>query len=63
MLIKTIKNILHYINADIASNQLQEALIIDGQQRITTIFIILKSLFDKAVELNGTRIENEIGKL
>lgn len=38
---------------------LNEVLIIDGQQRITTVYILLKALYD-AVKGVSTRIENEL---
>lgn len=40
-------------------SNLNEALIIDGQQRITTVYILLKALYDAAKEVS-VRIETEI---
>ena len=41
------------------SSSLNEVLIIDGQQRLTTMYILLKALYDKA-KGNSIRIEEEI---
>ncbi|MCM1288750.1 MAG: DUF262 domain-containing HNH endonuclease family protein [Clostridium sp.] len=40
-------------------SNLNEALIIDGQQRLTTVYILLKALYDAAKGVS-VRIENEI---
>lgn len=39
---------------------LNEVLIIDGQQRLTTMYILLKALYDAAISSNSVRIEREI---
>lgn len=49
-----------YIKGDRVSSKLEEVIVIDGQQRITTLFIMLKALLVKAVELNEIGIINEI---
>ncbi|MGM9580300.1 MAG: DUF262 domain-containing protein [Anaerovibrio sp.] len=48
-----------YIN-DISSSILDEDLIIDGQQRITTIFILLKVLYDIANNIGETKVVSDI---
>ncbi len=47
-----------YING-IDGSALNEVLIIDGQQRLTTVYILLKALYDAAKGVS-VRIENEI---
>jgi len=47
-----------YIISSVGSN-LDEALIIDGQQRLTTVYILLKALYDAAKGVS-VRIEAEI---
>ena len=47
-----------YING-IDGSALNEVLIIDGQQRLTTVYILLKALYDVAKGVS-VRIENEI---
>lgn len=49
-----------YIKGEYASSRLEEALIIDGQQRITTIYILLKAMLDVAKEIKEVRIEEEL---
>lgn len=49
-----------YIHGDNISSRLNEDLIIDGQQRVTTVFIMLKALFDVSQEKNETRIIEEL---
>jgi len=49
-----------YIKGEHASSRLEEALIIDGQQRITTIYILLKAMLDIAKEIEEVRIEEEL---
>lgn len=44
------------------SSNLNEVLIIDGQQRVTTVYILLKALFDAAQGVS-TRIEEEINEV
>ncbi len=46
--------------ADSYNSSLDEALIIDGQQRFTTIYILLKAMYDTAKMNGSTRIEEEI---
>ena len=48
-----------YIN-DISSSILDEDLIIDGQQRITTIFLLLKVLYDIASDRGETRVVSDV---
>lgn len=48
-----------YIDDVNGGSGLNEVLIIDGQQRITTMYILLKALYDFA-KGNRTRIENEL---
>lgn len=43
-----------YITGEHHSSNLSEDLIIDGQQRLTTIMILLKALLDKAIEANDS---------
>jgi uncharacterized protein with ParB-like and HNH nuclease domain len=43
-----------YIKGERDSSTLEESLIIDGQQRITTIFIMLKVIYDLAKENNDS---------
>lgn len=52
-----------YIKGERCYSGLEESMIIDGQQRITTIFILLKVIYDKAVSGNETIIINEIEDL
>ena len=47
-----------YIAGSVCSN-LNEVLIIDGQQRLTTVYILLKALYDVAKGVS-VRIETEI---
>ena len=35
-------------------------MVIDGQQRITTLFILLKAIYDKAVEMGENRLIDEL---
>ena len=42
------------------SSTLNEVLIIDGQQRLTTMYILLKALYDAAKSASSIRIESEI---
>ena len=42
------------------SSKFDEDIIIDGQQRITTILILLKALLDKAVIVSDFKLESEI---
>lgn len=42
------------------SSDLEEVLVIDGQQRITTIYILLKALYDAAKNLNNNFIASDI---
>ena len=42
------------------SSQLEEVLIIDGQQRITSIYILLKSLYDYAKKEKNFKLEDII---
>ena len=42
------------------SSKFDEDIIIDGQQRITTIIILLKALLDKAVLLKDFKLQSEI---
>ena len=49
-----------YIKGEHVSSRLEEALIIDGQQRITTIYILLKAMLDIAKEIEEVRIEEEL---
>ena len=42
------------------SSKFDEDIIIDGQQRITTILILLKSLLDKAILLSDYKLQSEI---
>ena len=61
----TKKNIQHftgtvvYIDDVNGGSGLNEVLIIDGQQRITTMYILLKALYDAAKNVS-VRIESEI---
>lgn len=49
-----------YIKGDRDSSRLNEVMVIDGQQRITTLFILLKAVYDKAVELREERLIDEL---
>ena len=49
-----------YINGERDSSRLTEVMVIDGQQRITTLFILLKAIYDKAVELREYRLVDEL---
>lgn len=49
-----------YIKGQVDSSQLEEALIIDGQQRVTTIYLLMKALFDYAVESNIIQLKEEL---
>lgn len=51
-----------YISGEHHSSLLSEDLIIDGQQRITTIMILLKAMLDIAKE-NGNSLESELNDL
>lgn len=51
-----------YIDDINGGSGLNEVLIIDGQQRITTMYIFLKALYDEA-KGNSARIENEIEEI
>jgi len=42
------------------SSRFDEDIIIDGQQRITTVLILLKALLDKAISMNEFKLESEI---
>lgn len=58
------RNHKHFIGtivyiADFDSSNLSEVLIIDGQQRLTTMYILLKALYDVARNVS-VRIESEI---
>lgn len=59
------KNVQHFIGTVVyiddvnGGSGLNEVLIIDGQQRITTIYILLKALYDAAKGVS-VRIESEI---
>lgn len=44
------------------ASTLSEALIIDGQQRLTTVYILLKALYDAAKDVS-VRIETEIAEV
>ena len=48
-----------YIDDNCGGSGLNEVLIIDGQQRITTMYILLKAIYDKAKGIS-VRVENEI---
>lgn len=48
-----------YIKGSISSSRLSEDLLIDGQQRITTVFLLLKAMLDIAKETNSS-LKNEI---
>lgn len=52
-----------YLKGEKDSSQLQESLIIDGQQRITTIYIFLKAILDLAKEQNKVAVCSEIEDL
>lgn len=49
-----------YIKGERNSSRLDEAMVIDGQQRITTVFILLKVIYDIAVENNEESIKAEL---
>ena len=49
-----------YIKGNNSSSRLDEAMVIDGQQRITTIFILLKVLYDLANERHEEGLASEI---
>lgn len=49
-----------YIKGERNYSGLDEVMVIDGQQRITTIFILLKAIYEKAIELNEIRIQEEL---
>ena len=51
-----------YIIGDRNSSSLTEDLIIDGQQRVTTILLLLKALLDLAIE-NNDSLESELSDL
>ena len=56
----SITYILHYIDEENSLRQLQEFVIIDGQQRITTIMLLLKALETKTQDES---IKDEISRL
>ncbi len=43
-----------------SADDITEVLVIDGQQRITTLYLLLKALYDIAVEEKSVSVENEI---
>lgn len=45
---------------DNTTSTLDEVLIIDGQQRLTTLYILLKTLLDYSNEMNSVRVKEEI---
>lgn len=49
-----------YIKGESSSSRLDEAMVIDGQQRITTVFILLKVIYDIAVKNNEESIKAEL---
>lgn len=49
-----------YIKGNNSSSRLDEAMVIDGQQRITTIFILLKAMYDIAEEKNEPSLKSEL---
>lgn len=51
-----------YITGEHHSSSLSEDLIIDGQQRVTTIMILLKAMLDIAIE-NDNSLESELNDL
>lgn len=51
-----------YIIGERSSSSLTEDLVIDGQQRITTILLLLKALLDLAVE-TGDSVQSELSDL
>ncbi|GAA7829228.1 DUF262 domain-containing protein [Helicobacter pylori] len=56
----SITYILHYIDDEKSLRQLQEFVIIDGQQRITTLMLLLKAIETK---IQNEGIKKEIGNL
>ncbi|WP_121054405.1 DUF262 domain-containing protein [Helicobacter pylori] len=56
----SITYILHLIDDEESLRQLQEYLIIDGQQRITTLMLLLKAIETK---IQNEEIKKEIGRL
>ncbi len=56
----SITYILHYIDDEKSLRQLQEFVIIDGQQRVTTIMLLLKAIETK---IQNEGIKKEIGNL
>lgn len=48
-----------YIDDNNGGSGLNEVLIIDGQQRITTMYILLKALYDASKDVS-VRVESEI---
>ncbi|WQS01336.1 DUF262 domain-containing protein [Helicobacter pylori] len=56
----SITYILHYIDDEKSLRQLQEFVIIDGQQRITTLMLLLKAIETK---IQNEGIKREIGNL
>ena len=51
-----------YIKGQIDSSQLEEALIIDGQQRITTIYLLMKALYDYANKNEIVQLKEELSE-
>ena len=49
-----------YIRGEVDNSTLTEVLVIDGQQRLTTLYILLKALYDSAKNKKITSIYNEI---
>lgn len=49
-----------YIKGSTSSSRLEEDMVIDGQQRITTIFILLKVMYDIATEKEENSIKAEL---
>lgn len=49
-----------YIKGKIDNSNLTEVLVIDGQQRLTTLYLLLKALLDCSKERNKFHISSEI---
>jgi hypothetical protein len=49
-----------YIRGEVDNSTLTEVLVIDGQQRLTTLYILLKALYDSAKDEKINSIYNEI---
>ena len=49
-----------YIRGEVDNSTLTEVLVIDGQQRLTTLYILLKALYDFAKDEKINSIYNEI---